>query len=232
MEIQISKTVICLSSARSGTNFLRSWFDQNPAYETFGELFSKSHNFAIKLNENGIKNNDGSSISVRELLQLEENIEAMGQTLFFKIFYDHLDKIPETDQLSIFNNRKIIHLIRTNPLETFFSSKKAKSENIWKTSDQNKIKFTRYKLDREEFNNWFDKKSNQIKHYSKLIENNTKVRLEYQSNYFENYLNKELNSFLKDDFNLNAKLKKQNPYQMCDVIINYDSFEDMDHDLF
>lgn len=232
MEIQISKAVICLSSARSGTNFLKSWFDQNPKYVAFGELFSKSHSFALKLNENGIEGNNGSSISVRELFQLEENIESKGQTLFFKIFYDHLDKILEMDQLSLFKNKKIVHLIRTNPLETFFSLEKAKSEIIWKTSDESKIKFTRYKLDREEFNNWFDKKSNKIRRYSKLIENNTKVRLEYQSNYFENYLNKELNSFLKDDFNLNAKLKKQNPYQMRDVIINYDSFKDVDYDLF
>ena len=232
MELNISETVICLSSARSRTTFLKTLFDQNLAFVAFGELFSKSHHFAIKLNKNGIKNNDGSSISVRELLQLEEHIEAMGQTLFFKVFYNHLDKIPETDQLSIFNNRKIIHLIRTNPLETFFSSKKAKSEKIWKTIDESKIKFTRYKLDREEFNNWYVKKSHQIRHYSKLIENNIKVRLEYQSYNFEDYLNKELNSFLKDDFNLNARLKKQNPYQMSDVIINYDSFEDVDYDLF
>ena len=78
-------TVICLSTQRSGTIFMKSWFDQNPEYVSFGEIFNKRHSSVEILGKYGIRSHISSnqSISIDQLYDLETKISKEHKKVFF-----------------------------------------------------------------------------------------------------------------------------------------------------
>lgn len=227
-------TVICLSTQRSGTIFMKSWFDQNPEYVSFGEIFNKRHNSVEILGKYGIRSlhSSNQSISINQLYDLETKISKEHKKVFFKLFYEHLYNLSLEQQKTILENRKIIHLIRKNPLASYFSKVKAEKEGIYKAETFDKINKAQYGLDRIKFDKWFMHRSKQIKFYSEFIKNFDVEIIYYQSANFEHYLNEKLNNILNTDFKFKSTLLKQNPFPLNEVIKNYEIFQDVDDDNF
>ena len=151
---------------------------------------------------------------------------------FFKLFYEQLYNLSLEQQKTILEDRKIIHLIRKNPLASYFSKVKAEKEGIYKAETFDKINKAQYGLDRIKFDKWFMHRSKQIKFYSEFIKNFDVEIIYYQSANFEHYLNEKLNNILNTDFKFKSTLLKQNPFPLNEVIKNYEIFQDVDDDIF
>lgn len=228
------KTVICLSTGRSGTNFLKSWFDQNPNFDSFGEIYPKWQMFHSAIKKCGLEiTDDRKNFSLKNLYDLEQKVHEKGKYFYYKVFYDHLVQYSQNELEEIFKNRKVIHLIRRNPLETYYSNRVAKKTEIWKLENDARNELEIIEINRKKFDIWFNKKQKQILFYSDFLRDiNSTLVLYYQKNGFEEYINKNLSLFLETDFTFHAKLKKQNIFKLSEVISNYEEFIDVDKELF
>lgn len=229
-----NKTVICLSTGRSGTNFLKGWFDQNPNFDSFGEIYTKWPLFHEQMKKCGLEMTDDRKIfSPKNLYDLEQKISKKGKYFFYKVLYDHLVQYSRNELEEIFKYRKVIHLIRRNPLEIYYSNRVAEQTANWKSENDARNKPHIIEIDRKEFDTWFSRKQKQILFFSDFLKDiNSTFVLYYQKDGFEKYVNENLSSFLETDFTFHAKLKKQNMFELSEVISNYEEFMDVDKELF
>ena len=126
-------TVICISSPRSGTTLLRHWFLQQQDFIAMGEVMSKNHgNADLFIDLAIVSSKEDMAIDKDGIDKLERHVFSEKKNLFFKVFYSHLkEKHCYLNLGEIIHNRRIIHLIRSNPLRAYFSLMKAKKTNLW-----------------------------------------------------------------------------------------------------
>lgn len=230
-------TVICISTARSGTQLLRQWFEQQQDFLAFGEIMSRSHNYTNILTELSISYTEtDNGVGLNGIEKLEKHAASERKTLFFKTFYNHLrarELFSDIGKLT--TGRRVIHLIRSNPLRTYFSLVRAHQTNQWKlwwkkpASDKVSIE-----LDALHFKKWLSNRNNGIQNVRKsLIQNKDNfVEVMYRESLdYPDALNKELCETFNRTHNFIPKLQKQNLFSLEEQILNYAEFSSYDCDL-
>lgn len=211
------KRFIVLSRSRTGSNMLISLLNSHPHIDVEGEIFAK------------LEGQNYQDILSRVYSEQPRHIKAKG----FKIFYYH----PQDDKsqgiwsyLEESKHISVVHLKRRNTLRTLISRKIADSCGVWATrssvnldiKEKKSLIYTSAEL---------EKGFRQTKAWE--IENDVKFSSHpLISIYYEDILDDSHNQFryILDFlqvpfFSLKTEMKKQNPENMRDLVINYDELK-------
>ena len=230
-------TVICISSARSGTNLLRNWFEQQSDFLSLGEIMSKSHGFSdLLMDLSIISSKEDMAIDEEGIVSLERHAFSERKSLFFKIFYNHLKEKQCYAKLDeIINQRKIIHLIRPNPLRVYFSLMRAKKTKLWRIkANQPAQDEVSIELDEAHFRKWLSVRNADIAYVGDTLRRNGGDHFEVlydESEDFPDILNTVLNQKFDRAHKFKPKIRKQNTQSLEGQIVNYHKFSDFDRDL-
>ncbi|MGH8249943.1 MAG: hypothetical protein ACREVI_04475 [Steroidobacteraceae bacterium] len=111
--------VVIVTRSRSGSNLLCSFLESHPRAFVWREIFRRPHYFTPKLTQR--------LVGGRYLRRF--------RVVAYKVFYYH--RVPEDywERLISDDRIRIIHLIRTNFLETYVSLKQASASRKWESFD-------------------------------------------------------------------------------------------------
>lgn len=209
--------VIVLSRSRTGSNLLINLLNSHPNICFSGEIFRDMQDRSFDQIYNSV-------FSVKPPF-----IKAVG----FKIFYYHPEDVDSKEVWERLINEKdikVIHLKRENILRTLVSRKIAEENDFWtQNSKRSKISNKQISLSRDECITFFEKTRNWEQQYDELFRDHPKIEVFYES--LVNGQNHEelgrIQSFLGVKVkNLKTNLRKQNPENLAELIVNYDELEE------
>lgn len=155
---------IILSSARSGSNYVRSLLNSHRHLVAFGELFQRPEKvswhlpgyFATPRQQRIYRTSPRRFLRKIAFGSVPGCITAAG----FKIFYDHtgpVDRSPVWRCLAEDQDLKVLHLKRRNKLEQFLSWTRAVQTGQWVSRSSHLAREPHLQLDARDCLRWFEK---------------------------------------------------------------------------
>lgn len=225
---------VVLTSPRSGSNFLMSQICSHKQAHIFGELFNPTNVLAAyygwpfplykKENKSFFMNyrNDKPIEFLDKYIyrKYDKRIKVVG----FKLFYDHRSNEEVWDYL-LSNNIKIIHLIRTNFLDSYVSLLIAQKNSIWKSTKKiNKNIIVN--VDVEKMLRYFRSIEDNIMENTRFFKNSDILEVSYDDLFTEKTI-KDVLDFLNLEFqNLQSDYIKQNSPEISEKIENFEEVKE------
>jgi LPS sulfotransferase NodH len=224
---------IILTTARSGSNFLRGLLNSHSQVIAFGELFrgQKTIGWDLLPYDDFLQSQRLISTAQQDPASFLENtvfksFPRKTKAVGFKIFYYHAQNESRSNLWRFLKDHKnfyVIHLKRTNTLKTMLSLKKAFITNRWTNTTgapEEKLSIT---LDYEECLEHFNWEKNVKNQYDLYFEDHPKIEVTYEdlANNAEREI-KRIQSFLGVDYQIcKPTTKEQANQQLSQAISNY-----------
>jgi len=215
----MNRSFVILSSARSGSTYLRLLLDDHPKITCLGELLNRQHLPDDQLCK------ASSCVLVNYILSSLLPSKFWLPFTGFKVFHEQMEfcNLCFERVLSALLCPKVIVLFRENMLETYSSLQISLKTGIWCTEDGN-TKNERIEIDWKEFVEYVAIIRERWKRNLMIIPKNAEI-------YFVSYeeltadKDKTMNNIFKflnlEACTVEAKIKKQNPQPLMERIMNY-----------
>jgi len=214
------KSFIILSRRRTGSSLIHSYLNASPHILARGEIFQT------------LKGRSYQDILAWVFSKHPSFIKAVG----FKIHYDHPADDHHCgiwDDLKDMKNLHVIHLTRKNILRSFLSEKIARQSGVWTTKDKAGVTDHRtaekpvLDLSVAELKEAFEKTRALEKSAGRMFADHPVLDIHYETlaQNPDMAINRIAEFLCIPHFYPKTRLKKQNPYQLSEIINRYDDLK-------